>query len=848
MSYLRDKTAYAILKIVKTRSGIKRYNAKSTFFKKGTGQIAKRDTPNCNPGRSISKVYYVPNKREMKTVIKVSVRSLVEFILREGDIDNRTGQLADKEAMQLGSKIHRKIQRQMGSNYFAEVPLKFSISYENFQLQIEGRADGIIEEDEVVIDEIKGVFRDLQSIQEPVGVHLAQAKCYAYIYGSQKKQKQISVQMTYCNMETEEIKRFRQSYSMHELEVWFDHLIEEYRKWAEFQVEWKQKRNQSIKKLEFPYEYRDGQKNLATSVYRTILRKKKLFIQAPTGVGKTIATVFPSVKAVGEGLGDKIFYLTAKTITRTVAEQAFQQLKEQNLEYKVITLTAKDKICFCEETNCNPEDCPYAKGHFDRVNDAVYEMITTTSDMSRESIEKHAKKHQVCPFEMALDVSLWVDAVICDYNYVFDPNAHLRRFFADGAKGDYIFLIDEAHNLVERAREMYSATIYKEELLEAKRIVAPLDPKLARRLDTCNRQMLALKRECETYQIQPSVGHFSISMTNLLMEFERFMEECEHPEIKEQVLETYFHVRTFLNVHDILDENYTIYTELESDGRFKMKLFCVNPAVNLEEYLSKGNSAVFFSATLLPIHYYKQLLSTEKEDYAIYAESPFDPENRCLLIGRDVSSKYTRRNDRTYRQFAQYVLETIRAKKGNYLIFFPSYQFMEEVYERLTPVLEAENITCMMQQQNMNEKMREEFLLEFEQEREKSLLGLCVLGGIFSEGIDLTEDKLIGAMIVGTGLPQVCNEREILKQFFDRKSGNGFEYAYLYPGMNKVLQAAGRVIRTETDRGVVLLLDDRFLYRQYQEIFPREWKNYKTCTVESAGLSLEQFWNEMHRG
>ena len=791
------------------------------------------------------KVCYVPNK-EMTEIIKISVRNLVEFILREGDIDNRTGTLADKEAMQLGSKIHRKIQRQMGADYHAEVPLKILVPCGAFDLQVEGRADGIIEGEEVTIDEIKGVFRELKVIEEPVGLHLAQAKCYAYIYGSQQKLKQISVQMTYCNMETEEIKRFKQSYSLKELEKWFYEIVEEYKKWAEFQVEWRKTRNNSIKKVEFPYKYREGQRNLTTSVYKTILRKKKLFIQAPTGVGKTMATVFPAVKAVGEKLGEKIFYLTAKTITRTVAEQAFQILKEQNLEYKVITLTAKEKICFCEETKCNPDDCPYAKGHFDRVNDAVYEMITTTNDMTRESLEEHAKKHQVCPFEMALDVSLWVDAVICDYNYVFDPNAHLKRFFTEGVKGEYIFLVDEAHNLVERAREMYSATIYKEEILEAKRIVKYLDTKLARRLDTCNRQLLELKRECETYQVHNSVGHFSLSMTNLLMEFERFMEECEEGEVREKLLETYFHVRTFLNVYDILDENYTIYTEMESDGRFKLKLFCVNPAVNLGEYLSKGNSAIFFSATLLPIHYYKLLLSTEKDDYAIYAESPFPQGNRCILIGQDVSSKYTRRNTRTYKQFAQYILTTVKEKRGNYLVFFPSYKFMEDVYEMLEPDLVEAKITCRIQQQNMNEQTREEFLQEFERERDGSLIGLCVMGGIFSEGIDLTEDRLIGAMIVGTGLPQVCNEREILKQYFDKMNGKGFDYAYLYPGMNKVLQAAGRVIRTETDRGIVLLLDDRFMRRQYQEIFPREWSSFKTCTVESAGPSLEQFWNELH--
>ena len=776
-----------------------------------------------------------------KELIKISVRNLVEFILREGDIDNRISRTADKEAMQLGSKMHRKIQRQMGSSYHAEVPLKMVLYEENYDLQVEGRADGIVEEEEITIDEIKGVFRDLEQVEKPITVHLAQAKCYAYIYGRQKKLEKISVQMTYCHLETEEIKRFKENYLLEELEIWFNNLIEEYKKWAEFQIDWKKERNRSVKQIDFPYEYRKGQKELATSVYKTILRRKKLFIQAPTGVGKTMATVFPSVKAVGEGLGEKIFYLTAKTITRTVAEQAFQLLKKQGLHYKVVTLTAKEKICFCEDKECNPERCPYAKGHYDRVNQAVYDMITTTDDMSRENIEIYAKKYEVCPFEMSLDVALWVDAVICDYNYVFDPNAHLRRFFADEVKGEYLFLIDEAHNLVERAREMYSATIYKEEFLEAKRIVKFLDKRLERKLDICNRQLLELKRECETYQVHQSVGHFSISMTNLLMELERFMEECERTDVKEELLEFYFHVRTFLNVYDILDENYTIYTELDEEGNFKLKLFCVNPALNLQNFLDKGNSTIFFSATFLPIHYYKQLLSTEKDNYAIYVNSPFDTKNREILIGSDVSSKYTKRNIQTYEKIAFYIIETLKVKRGNYIAFFPSYQFMENVYEILEQKL-TEETTCLLQGKMMTEQKREAFLEEFSKEREGNLLGLCVMGGIFSEGIDLTEEKLVGAFIVGTGLPQICYEREILRQYFEKKNGKGFDYAYLYPGMNKVLQSAGRVIRTETDRGVILLLDERFLQRQCQEIFPREWADVKRCTLESVGGEMKKFW------
>lgn len=778
-------------------------------------------------------------------VIRISVRSLVEFIMRSGDIDNRIAG-ADKDSMLLGGKIHRKIQRRMGADYHAEIGLKFEVPCKGFLLMIEGRADGIIETPEgIVIDEIKGVLKDLNLLKEPVGVHLAQARCYAYIYASQKKLEEIGVQMTYCNMETEEIKRFQSIYSFRELDTWFRKLIGKYEKWARYQIRWKRKRNQSIKEIEFPFAYREGQKDLVVSVYRTILRKKKLFIQAPTGVGKTMATVFPAVKAIGEGLGEKLFYLTAKTITRTVAWQAFDTLKEQALRMKVIVLTAKEKICFCEETNCNPDACPYAKGHYDRVNDAVYELITTSDEMSREILEEQARKWQVCPHEMSLDIAEWVDAVICDYNYVFDPNAYLRRFFGEGNKGEYLFLIDEAHNLVERGREMYSAQIYKEDILKIKKLVKDRDEKLARKLSDCNKQLLALKRECDGLQVLDSVSHIYLKLMALMTEMERYLEECKEEEIRQEVLNLYFSVRTFLNIHDRLDENYLIYSELEDSGRFKLRLFCVNPANCLQEFLDKGNSTIFFSATLLPIHYYKKLLSTSKEDYAIYAESPFDPARRQLILGTDVSTKYTRRGEDMYRRYARYLIQVARTRIGNYIAFFPSYRFMEEVYEVFVDLLkEDQEIEYVMQSQYMSEEAREIFLENFEEDRKHSLMGFCVMGGIFSEGIDLAEDKLIGAIIIGTGLPQVCRERELLKNYFDAHGLRGFDYAYLYPGMNKVLQSAGRVIRTDEDRGVILLLDERFRDGRYQETFPREWKEYALCNVENVEDYLETFWKK----
>ncbi len=777
-------------------------------------------------------------------IIRISVRNLVEFILREGDIDNRKAGLPDKEAMKLGGRIHRKIQRQMGSDYHAEVPLKITVPCEGFAIQIEGRADGIQKTaDGVVVDEIKGVLRELEYIEKPVGVHLAQAKCYGYIYGKQQELDSITVQMTYCQMETEEVKRFQETFSIEELERWFFDIVMQYEKWARFQIEWRQTRDATIKEAEFPYPYREGQRELVTSVYRTILRKKKLFIQAPTGVGKTMTTIFPAVKAVGEGLGDKIFYLTAKTITRTVAEQAFQILKKNGLQYKVATLTAKEKICFCEKAECNPDVCPYAKGHFDRVNDAVYEMITTMEEMSRENIETQAKKHSVCPFEMGLDVSLWVDAIICDYNYVFDPNAHLKRFFSEGKKGEYLFLIDEAHNLVERGREMYSAVLYKEEFLQMKKAVRYESVKLTRQLEGCNQMLLEMKRECQTYKEYNSISHFALKLLNVMNGLQKLLEEKE--QVDEEVLEFYFHVRNFLNIYEEVDENYVIYTELEEGGDFKLKLFCVNPAVKLQNFLSQGNSTVFFSATLLPIRYYKKLLSVETDDYAVYAHSPFKEANRLLVLGQDVSTKYTRRGYEMYERFAIYIKNVMQAKPGNYLVFFPSYRFMEEVRETFERY-RTEEMCCMIQEQNMNEQDREAFLQEFEAEREGSLAGFCVMGGIFSEGIDLTGERLIGAMIVGTGLPQVCNEREILKQYFDRHGENGFDYAYLYPGMNKVLQAAGRVIRTEEDKGVIALLDDRFAGRRYLEIFPREWRKLTYCNVKTIGEKVEQFWKNAY--
>ena len=350
-----------------------------------------------------------------------------------------------------------------------------------------------------------------------------------------------------------------------------------------------------------------------------------------------------------------------------------------------------------------------------------------------------------------------------------------------------------------------------------------------------------MKRECDGCQILNSVSHVYIKLLSLMTKLEEFIEECKDEVIRKEVLEFYFGIRNFIYIHDRQDENYLIYSELSEEGKFYLHLFCVNPAGCLQEYMGKANSTILFSATFLPINYYKKLLSTTKEDYAIYVESPFEPDKRLLLLGNDVSTKYTRRGPEMYRKYAEYVMHVIKGRTGNYIAFFPSYRFLEKVWEVFME-LPQEQIEVVVQSQYMTEQEREEFLKKFEQERAHSLIGFCVMGGVFSEGIDLTEDKLIGAMIIGTGLPQVCLERELLKYYFDRKNLNGFDYAYLYPGMNKVLQSAGRVIRTDQDRGVITLLDDRFMDRQCQEVFPREWNDFQICNSENIEEKIAKFW------
>lgn len=797
--------------------------------------------------------------------ITISVRSLVEFLLRNGDIDNRHKAGRDTQLMQEGANAHRMIQRRQGGEYRAEVPLFDVIEREGYDIVVEGRADGIITGDEITIDEIKSSHRDLDFIKEADPIHLAQAKCYAYMYLKNERLEAINVRMTYVNLDSRDVKYFYERYTAEEITTWYHELLSSYYRWADFSYYWKGVRNRSIEQLKFPFIYRDGQRELVAQVYKSLSNSENLFIQAPTGVGKTIATVYPALKSMGEGRCEKLFYLTAKTITRTVASDCFDLLRQQPFSFKSLTLTAKEKICPLSECECNPDACAFAKGHYDRINDAIYDVLTSSDNFAREDIEAASLKHRVCPFELSLDLSLFADCVICDYNYVFDPNVYLRRFFADGITGDYYFLVDEAHNLVDRAMEMYSAVLYKEQFLEINRIVKTKDASLSRLLKKINKFFLEYKRECEDYMVLDSIDDIILSLNRLYTRLDDFLERFDHFEERDIVLEFFFDVRHFLNMFENMGEDdYVMYSQLLEDGRFMIKLLCANPGESVKMCTDRGRATVFFSATLLPINYYKNMLGSLPTTPAIYAKSIFDPSKRGLFVASDVTTQYTRRGPKEYEKIAFYIKKIVTGQKGNYMIFFPSHSMMNQVYDTYMDMFfDDDNEEYLIQNANMSEEDREDFISRFEKNADnskdgetvlkgdsdrskgKSLLGFCVLGGIFSEGIDLKEDALIGAVIVGTGLPMVCTERNLLKENYVASGLEGFGYAYRYPGMNKVLQAAGRVIRTVSDVGVVALLDERFLNYEYRSMFPREWAGFEVVNLENVDVKIDNFWKNV---
>ncbi|WP_195984474.1 ATP-dependent DNA helicase [Clostridium sp. D33t1_170424_F3] len=779
----------------------------------------------------------------IQNLVKVSVKNLVEFLLRSGSLDNRFGGVNRADE---GARIHRKLQKAGGEGYQAEVFLSHTVERYGITYQVEGRADGVLTNKEgIVIDEIKTTLVPLERITEDFNhAHWGQAMCYAYFYVVQHQQERIAVQLRYYHVDTDQIKEFQRTFMLEELQRFYFDLLDQYRKWAQLQQGWLAVRKQSIQELNFPFSsYRAGQRQLAAAVYRTIAADGMLFCQAPTGIGKTMSTLFPAIKAMGEDKTERIFYLTAKTITRQVAEDALLRMREKGLRLKTITLTAKDKICFLEERNCNPEACPYADGYYDRVNDALYDLLEHEEAMTRQTIACCAETHKVCPFELALDVSLWCDAVIGDYNYLFDPVVYLKRFFS-GKKEKYVFLIDEAHNLVDRSRSMYSALLSKAQILEAKRLAGKENKRIYQALGKVNAEMLSMRKQCEELgQKGITQKDFPKELVQLLHQFvhcmEEWMERHRGESMVPEVLQCYFDARFFLKITELYDDHYLTYIAVQG-SEVRVKLLCMDPSALLRQAMERGSSSILFSATFSPLDYFASVLGGDEVSKKYALPSPFDAQNLGIFIAGSISTKYNDR-EKSLRPIADMLYAMMREKRGNYMAYFPSYRYMNDVHEVFRTIYPQ--VRTLLQSSGMREAEREQFLEQFDAAGSESLLGFCVLGGVYAEGVDLQGDRLIGTAIIGVGLPQISVEQNILRDYYDQVNGMGFPYAYQYPGMNKVQQAAGRVIRGESERGVILLIDSRFTTGSYRALFPPHWQHAQYVrNREELCEKLREFW------
>ncbi len=771
--------------------------------------------------------------------LRVAVRNLVEFVLQTGDL---VSVFTGSGRALAGIRGHQKIQKSRPANYQAEVSLSYLVETYEFSLEIFGRIDGVWLQDEVILEEIKTTTSNLAHIsEENHPLHWAQAKVYGYIYAKQNSLPSLTIKMTYFHLESERIREIDQLYTFEELELFFNDLITKYLEWSKVLYDWYELRNLSIRELPFPHaNYRLGQRELAVKTYSAIRQQYKLYIQAPTGTGKTVGVLFPALKALEKLEFDKIFYLTAKTTTRAIAENTTNLLRKQELRLKSLTLTAKEKICFCPGKNCHPDECQYAVAFYDKIKIALHQAFSA-DEWNREYLESVSREFEVCPFEFSLFMSLWADLIICDYNYVFDPSAFLKRFFEVVAE-DFIFLVDEAHNLPDRARDSFSAQLDTATLKSIKKQIRQLSPKLSRNYNKIINYFTTTDKEnpieFQTNEEAPK------KLIQLIRDFLKVAEEflVQNPvfPFRDELIEVYFEFVLFVKISDLYDEHYLTYLE-KINKVIRIKLFCLDPSKLLCEAMHKAKSTILFSGTLLPFDYFFNILGGEENDTKLILPSPFPRENYSLVVTDYINTEYKYRED-SYAPIADTINMIVSHKKGNYLVYFPSFDYLNKVLAKYTESFGNEGL--LNQNNSMTEEERAEFLEHFTEAKPDGVLGFAVLGGIFGEGIDLTGDRLIGTIIVSVGLPQINREKDLIKDYFNKAMNEGFEYAYTYPGLNRVIQAAGRVIRTETDRGVIFLIDKRYDQYRYKKLLPKEWKNYILSKNEQQTKEcLDYFWS-----
>ncbi|WP_326909225.1 ATP-dependent DNA helicase [Sedimentibacter sp. MB31-C6] len=772
--------------------------------------------------------------------IKLSVRELVEFIYKSGDLN--TSSISNERAME-GIKAHKLLQSQMSENYIREFFLKQEFEIDNVYIVIEGRADGIVDEDDkVTIDEIKSTYTDLEKINENYNKsHIAQAKCYAYIYGLQNKVDNLNIQLRYFNIDSKKTKELYFSYDIDELRAFFYEMLHIYVDWAKTIISLNKSKAASIDKLKFPFEsYRQGQREFSVAVFKTIKLGQNLFAQAPTGVGKTISVLFPAIKAMNLKKNSKIFYLTAKSSTKTIAFDTIKLMVDNGLKLRTSIITAKEKICFKEECNCEPEICEYARGYYDKLNAPLKNAIKNDLLYDRVYIENLAKKNEICPFELSLDLSYMSDIVICDYNYYFDPRVALQRDDVFKKSND-ILLIDEAHNLEDRARNMYSPEIVKEDFYNTYKIMKEINKNISKDLYNVNKKFIELKKSMievsEVLEEEPK--DLIKSIRKFVDSAGKYINNKKVNHIPDELVDIYFKGMFFIKISEMYDDNFCYYMDL-SKNNFTVKIYLIDPSDILNQVEKQACSSIFFSATLTPLKYFRYILGGEESDLLLKIKSPFKEKHLNLMITGDISMKYSCR-DLNIEKACEYIHATINEKMGNYMIFFPSYNYLEKVVKVYENCYNTNNI--IVQNKGMNEEEQIEIINRFN--NYSNIVLFTVVGGIFSEGIDLPLERLIGTVIIGTGIPQISFERNLIKNFFDRKYNSGFDFAYKFPGFNKILQSAGRVIRTEEDKGVVVLIDSRFCQYSYINMFPGHWKHYKEIyNVDELKKQINNFWFE----
>lgn len=749
-----------------------------------------------------------------------------------------------------------KIERETGCE--TDVFLRNTMTYHGITYTVEGRADAVIES-RGLVEEVK--LSRAGYVREDAHSRL---RVLAYFFAVSHELPRVTLRMRFYHAEKEAVRDVENEMTTADLYSFYAALLDRIEPEARDLVRRAEERLPSVEFLRFPYPNpREGQTELAESVFRAIRRGKRLFAEAPTGIGKTMSTLYPAVKAIGAGHCDRVFYLTAKASVRREAFAAAAKLYEAGSRLRTVMLYAKEQMCAhpdgCRNgavSRCEPESCPFARGYYDRAPAAVRELLSARHGFPQSIINEVAKKYRVCPYELSLDLSQHCEIIICDYNYAFSPDVYLRRYFdaVEGERGEYVFLVDEAHNLPDRARDMYSVRL---EFAPVEALYARIDPITDSDLEALIggfvMQMRRLGALCTENRVKHEDGSESGYYLNraplstivgaaddLRRALDAFLKKTPTHPLALELQELLSALRRFVSLSEYYDERFLTYVQLVR-GALALEIFCLDPSGVLQSAMGRARSTILFSATFQPLEYFMDLLGG-KGAKTLELPSPFDSENLCVTVANGVSTRMEDR-EKSYRKVANLIAAAVSAKAGNYIAFFPSYDYMEHVHAQFTQ--RFPRVEVLLQHRGMSRHEQEAFLAGFRADEDKMRVGFCVLGGSFSEGVDLPGSRLIGVIVVGVGIPSLSDERNMLRDYYENKCEQGYDFAYTYPGLNRVLQAAGRVIRREEDRGVVVLIDSRYAEEPYLHLYPTHWKNI--CVAGNAAALAhrhQEFWQK----